>query len=75
MKSFLIALGLIFVSTSVALAAEPSPGEMWENSLITHKRNGTLAGPRPGQKCLWSARLNGCLYYTPGKWDLYLRDF
>jgi hypothetical protein len=75
MKSCLISVCLIFVSTSVALAAEPTAGQRWEDSLLTHKRNGTLAGPRPGQKCLYSARLNGCLYYTPGKWDLYLRDF
>jgi len=75
MKSSLIALSLIFVSTGFALAAEPSAGQRWENSLQTHKRNGTLAGARPGKKCLWSARLNGCLWYTPGKWDLYLNDF
>jgi hypothetical protein len=60
MKSSLIALCLIVVSTSVALAAE-SVGQRWENSLLTHKRNGTLAGPRAGQKCLWSKALNGCL--------------
>lgn len=71
MKSCLIGVCLILDSTSFALATEPSPGQRWENSLLTH----TLAGARPGQKCLWSARLNGCLWYTPGKWDLYLSDF
>jgi len=73
MKSSLIALCLLVVSTSVALAEE-SAGQRWENSLLTHKRNGTLAGPRHGQKCLWSKALNGRLWYTPGKWDLYLQD-
>ena len=73
MKSSLIALGLIFISTSI-VAAEESVGQLWENSLLTHKRNGTLAGPRPGQKCLWSARLNGCLWYTPGRWNIYLQN-
>jgi hypothetical protein len=73
MKSTLIALGLILATTSVALA-EQSVGQRWENSLLAHKRNGTLAGPRPGQKCLWSKQLNGCLWYTPGRWNLYLQD-
>lgn len=73
MKSSLIAACLIFVSTSVVLAEE-SVGQLWENSLLTQKRHGTLAGPRPGQKCLWSARLNGCLWYTPGRWNLNLRN-
>jgi len=71
MKSSLIALCLILVSTGFAFATEPSGAQRWENSLLTHKRNGTL--PRSGQKCLWSAQLNGCLWYTPGKWDLYLQ--
>jgi hypothetical protein len=48
MKSSLIALCLIVVSTSVALAEE-SVGERWERSLLTHKRNGTLAGPGPAR--------------------------
>lgn len=74
MKSSMIALCLVVASTSFALAAE-SVGQRWENSLLTHKRNGTLAGPRAGQKCLWSKRLNGCLWYTPGKWDLYLQNY
>jgi hypothetical protein len=73
MKSTLIALGLIIVSTQFALAEE-SVGQRWENSLLAHKRSGTLAGPRPGQKCLWSKQLNGCLWYTPGRWNLYLQD-
>ncbi len=74
MKSSLIALALVLVTTGFALAEE-SVGQHWENALLTHKRNGTLAGPRPGQKCLWSKQLNGCLWYTPGKWDLYLKNF
>jgi hypothetical protein len=73
MKPTLIALGLIIVSTQFALAEE-SVGQRWENSLLAHKRSGTLAGPRPGQKCLWSKQLNGCLWYTPGRWNLYLQD-
>lgn len=72
MKTSVIALCLVFASTSFAFAAE-SVGQRWENSLLTHKRNGTLAGARAGQKCLWSQRLNGCLWYTPGRWDLYLQ--
>jgi len=44
------------------------------DSLLTHKRNGTLAGARQGQKCLWSKQLNGCLWYTPGRWDLYMQN-
>jgi len=75
MKSCLIALCLIFISTSLAFATEPSAGQRWENSLLQHKRAGTLAGARAGQKCLWSKALNGCLWYTPGKWDLYMQDF
>ena len=74
MKSCLVALCLIFASTSFATAME-SVGQRWENSLQSKKRSGTLAGARPGQKCLWSKRLNGCLWYTPGKWDLYMRSF
>jgi hypothetical protein len=73
MRSLLIALCLLVVSAPVAFAAE-SVGQRWEDSLLTHKRNGTLAGARPGQKCLWSKSLNGCLWYTPGKWDLYLQN-
>ena len=46
MKSSLIALCLIVLSASVALAEE-FVGQRWENSLLTHKRNGTLAGPGP----------------------------
>ena len=74
MKSTLVALCLVIASTSVALSME-SVGQRWENALLSKKRNGTLAGARPGQKCLWSARLNGCLWYTPGRWDLYMRNF
>jgi hypothetical protein len=74
MRALLIALSLLVVSVPAAFAAE-SVGQRWEDSLLAHKRNGTLAGPRPGQKCLWSARLNGCLWYTPGKWDLYMQRY
>ncbi|MEZ5827285.1 MAG: hypothetical protein R3D01_02410 [Hyphomicrobiales bacterium] len=73
MRPLLIALLLLVISAPAAMAAE-SVGQAWEQSLLTHKRNGTLAGPRPGQKCLWSERLQGCLWYTPGRWNLYLRD-
>ena len=73
MRPLLIASCLLAISAPSAMAAD-SVGQAWENSLLTHKRNGTLPGPRPGQKCLWSARLNGCLWYTPGRWDLYLQN-
>lgn len=73
MRILIIAFSLLIVSLTAAVAAE-SIGQRWEESLLTHKRNGTLAGPRPGQKCLWSKQLNGCLWYTPGKWDLYLQN-
>lgn len=73
MRPLLIALSLLVVSVPSAFAAE-SVGQQWEASLLAHKRNGTLAGPRPGQKCLWSKQLNGCLWYTPGRWDLYLQN-
>ena len=49
MKSSFIALAVVLVTTGFALAEE-SVGQRWENALLTHKRNGTLAGPRPGQK-------------------------
>jgi hypothetical protein len=73
MRSLLIALCLLVVSAPVAFAAE-SVGQRREDSLLAHKRNGTLPGPRPGQKCLWSKQLNSCLWYTPGRWNLYLQD-
>lgn len=73
MKTLLIAFSFVLAATGAALAEE-SVGQRWENALLTHKRNGTLPGPRPGQKCLWSKQLNGCLWYTPGRWNLYLQD-
>lgn len=73
MRPLLIALSLLLLSVPTAFAAE-SVGQQWENALQAQKRNGTLAGPRPGQKCLWSKQLNGCLWYTPGRWDLYLQN-
>jgi hypothetical protein len=73
MRFLLIALSFLVLAASTVTAAE-SVGRQWEDSLLAHKRNGTLAGPRPGQKCLWSRQLNGCLWYTPGRWDLYLQN-
>jgi hypothetical protein len=73
MRPLLIALSLVAISAPAAFAAE-SVGQEWENSPLSHKRSGTLPGPRPGQKCLWSKQLNGCLWYTLGKWNLYLQD-
>ena len=73
MRFLLIALGFLALSVPTAMAAE-SVGQAWEQSLLAHKRAGTLPGPRPGQKCLWSEQLQGCLWYTPGRWNLYLRD-
>ena len=54
---------------TLGLAAE-SAGEQWERALLNGKRHGSLPGPRPGQKCLWSKPLGACLWYTPAKWDL-----
>jgi hypothetical protein len=62
----LLPLALAFL-VSTANAA-PTVGDRWERSLLEKKHNGTLPGPRPGQKCLWSKKLNGCLWYTPGRW-------
>jgi hypothetical protein len=62
---------LLLLSTQVSFAAE-SAGELWERALLNAKRHGTLPGPRPGQKCLWSRPLGACLWYTPSKWDLRL---
>lgn len=74
MRFLLIALSLLVLSAQAADAVE-SVGQRWENSLLAHKHAGTLVGPRPGQKCLWSKQLNGCLWYTPERWDLYLQNF
>jgi hypothetical protein len=71
MRLLLLALPLLLITTQASFAAE-SAGEMWERALLSAKRNGTLPGPRPGQKCLWSRPLGACLWYTPSKWDLRL---
>ena len=71
MRPLLLALSLLLISTDVSLAG-PSVGQRWEQALLNAKRNGTLPGPRPGQKCLWSKPLGACLWYTPAKWDLRL---
>lgn len=64
MRALTIGLVLLFAVPALAETA----GEKWERSLLEKKRAGTLPGPRPGQKCLWSQRLNACLWYTPGRW-------
>jgi hypothetical protein len=71
MRALLIALSLLVLSAQAAYAVE-SVGQRWENSLLAYKPAGTLPGPRQGQRCLWSARLQ-CLWYTPRKWDLYMQ--
>jgi hypothetical protein len=71
MRTLLIAACLLLVSTHASLAGQ-SVGQRWEQALLTAKKNGTLPGPRPGQKCLWSEPLGACLWYTPSKWDLSL---
>jgi hypothetical protein len=71
MRFLLLALPLLLLSTQASFAAE-SAGELWERALLNAKRHGTLPGPRPGQKCLWSRPLGACLWYTPSKWDLRL---
>ena len=71
MRPLLLALFLLLISTNVSLAGQ-SVGQRWEQALLNAKRNGTLPGPRPGQKCLWSKPLGACLWYTPAKWDLRL---
>jgi hypothetical protein len=70
MKPLLLALCLLIVSTHASLAGQKSPGQQWEQALLNAKRHGTLPGPRPGQKCLWSKPLGACLWYTPSKWSL-----
>jgi hypothetical protein len=72
MRLSLLAVCLLLVSTQLSFAAQ-SAGARWEQALLTAKRHGTLAGPRPGQKCLWSQPLGACLWYTPAKWDPWLR--
>lgn len=70
MKLLLLALCLLIVSTHASLAGQRSAGQQWEQALLNAKRHGTLPGPRPGQKCLWSKPLGACLWYTPAKWSL-----
>ena len=53
MRPIFLAICLIALSTEAALAHQ-SAGEQWEQALLSAKRHGTLAGPRPGQVCLWS---------------------
>jgi hypothetical protein len=71
MRPLLLSLCLLLVSTHASLAGQ-SAGERWEQALLNAKRHGTLPGPRPGQKCLWSRPLGACLWYTPAKWDLWV---
>ena len=71
MRPLLLALSLLLISINASLAGQ-SVGQRSEQALLIAKRNGTLPGPRPGQKCLWSKPLGACLWYTPAKWDLHL---
>jgi hypothetical protein len=73
MRPIFLAICLIALSTEGALAHQ-SAGEQWEQALLSAKRHGTLAGPRPGQVCLWSKPLGACLWYTPSKWNLMLTE-
>ena len=70
MKPLLLGLCLLIVTTHSSLAGQ-SVGQQWEQALLSAKRHGTLPGPRPGQKCLWSKPLGACLWYTPAKWSLW----
>lgn len=67
----LFALCAVALLTTPAFADKPSVADQWEKALQEKARKGTLPGPKPGQKCLWSEKLKGCLWYTPGKWDLW----
>ena len=73
MRPIFLAICLIALSTEAALAHQ-SAGEQWEQALLSAKRHGTLAGPRPGQVCLWSKPLGACLWYTPSKRNLMLTE-
>ncbi|MGH6749958.1 MAG: hypothetical protein ACRECI_11670 [Methyloceanibacter sp.] len=73
MRPIFLAICLLALSTEAGLARQ-SAGEQWEQALLSAKRHGTLAGPRPGQACLWSKPLGACLWYTPSKWNLMLTD-
>jgi len=68
-----IFLAICLIALSAALAHQ-SAGEQWEQALLSAKRHGTLARPRPGQVCLWSKPLGACLWYTPSKWNLMLTE-
>jgi hypothetical protein len=70
MRPLLLA-SLLLISTKASLAGQ-SVGQRWEQALLNAKRNGTLPGPRPRQKCLWSKPLGACLRYTLAKWYLRL---
>jgi hypothetical protein len=61
MRPLLLALSLLLISTNVSLAGQ-SVGQRWDQARLNAKRNGTLPGPRPGQKCLWSKPLGACLW-------------
>ena len=71
MRVLLLGASLVAIFAAPAFAGNGnSVGAQWERSLLTAKRNGTLPGPRPGQKCLYSKTLGSCLWYTPSKWSL-----
>lgn len=67
MRQIVAVLFVLFVLLALPAWAETA-GDKWERSLLEMKQKGTLPGPKPGQKCLWSERLNACLWYTPSKW-------
>ena len=65
----LVATALVFATAVLAADKPPSAADRWERSLLEMKKAGTLPGPRPGQRCLWSARLGACLWYSPSKFN------
>ena len=73
MRPILLAICVLALSTGATLARQ-NAGAQWEQALLAAKRHGTLAGPRPGQVCLYSKPLGACLWYTPSKWNLMLSD-
>jgi hypothetical protein len=64
-----LAVALLVSLPATAGEKQPSVGERWERALLDAKRAGTLSGPKPGQRCLWSRRLGACLWYTPSKFN------
>ena len=52
---------LILVSSSAVAADNPTAGDQWERALLDAKKRGDLPGPKPGQRCLWSAKLGAAL--------------